>query len=73
MLDPANYGSLTITGRSASKVMAGLRSPVTGQAAITINANPGDKINIIGGARWGSLSSTTGILFNAGGGFDRSR
>ena len=26
VLDPANYGSLTITGRSASKVMAGLRS-----------------------------------------------
>ena len=26
VLDPANYGSLTITGPSASKVMAGLRS-----------------------------------------------
>jgi hypothetical protein len=69
VLDPANYGSLTIT-RAVSIEGHGWASiaPVTGQAAITINANPGDKINIIGVVLDGTnVASTTGIAFNAGG------
>jgi Right handed beta helix region len=69
VLDPANYGSLTITG-AVSIEGHGWASiaPVTGQAAITINANPGDKINIIGVVLDGTaLANTTGIQFNAGG------
>src|ERR1700719_1477409 len=48
-LDLANYGFLTIT-HEVSIEGHGWASiaPVTGFPAITINANPGDKINIIG-------------------------
>jgi hypothetical protein len=69
VLDPANYGSLTISG-AVSIEGHGWASiaPVTGQAAITIAANPGDKINIIGVVLDGTaLANTTGILFESGG------
>jgi hypothetical protein len=70
VLDPANYGSLTIT-HAVSIEGHGWASiaPVSGQAAITINA-PGatDKINIIGVVLDGTaIASTTGIQFNSGG------
>jgi hypothetical protein len=69
VLDPANYGALTITGPVSIEGHGWASiAPVAGQAAITINANTGDKINIIGVVLDGtSLSSTTGIQFNAGG------
>ena len=69
VLDPANYGSLTITGPVSIEGHGWASiAPVSGQAAITINANPGDKINIIGVVLDGTaLASTTGIQFNSGG------
>jgi hypothetical protein len=69
VLDPANYGSLTITGPVSIEGHGWASiAPVTGQAAITINANTGDKINIIGVVLDGTfLSSTTGIQFTGGG------
>jgi hypothetical protein len=69
VLDPANYGSLTIThGVSIEGHGWASIAPVAGQAAITINANPGDKINIIGVVLDGTaLAGTRGILFNSGG------
>src|SRR5271154_6647192 len=70
VLDPANYGSLTIThGVSieghgwASIAPAGISS-----SAITINASPGDKINIIGVVLDGTaIPATDGIQFTSGG------
>jgi hypothetical protein len=69
VLDPANYGSLTIThGVSIEGHGWASIAPVSGQAAITINANPGDKINIIGVVLDGTnLTGTNGILFDSGG------
>jgi hypothetical protein len=70
VLDPANYGSLTITGPvsieghgwASSSALSG------GSAAITINANTGDKINIIGVVLDGTaIASSIGIQFNSGG------
>jgi hypothetical protein len=69
VLDPANYGSLTIThGVSIEGHGWASIAPVTGQAAITINANSGDAINIIGVVLDGTaLANTNGIVFNSGG------
>jgi len=69
VLDPANYGSLTITGPVSIEGHGWASiAPITGEAAITINANPGDKINIIGVVLDGTaITNTTGILFNSGG------
>jgi hypothetical protein len=69
VLDPANYGSLTITGPVSIEGHGWASiAPVANNAAITINANPGDKINIIGVVLDGTLlASTTGIQFNSGG------
>jgi Right handed beta helix region len=69
VLDPANYGSLTIThGVSIEGHGWASIAPVSGSAAITINANAGDKINIIGVVLDGTaLTNTTGIAFNSGG------
>jgi hypothetical protein len=69
VLDPANYGSLTITGPVSIEGHGWASiAPVTGQAAITINANQNDKINIIGVVLDGTaLTGTTGIQFNSGG------
>jgi hypothetical protein len=69
VLDPANYGSVTITGPVSIEGHGWASiAPVSGQAAITINANSGDKINIIGVVLDGTaITNTTGIQFNAGG------
>src|SRR6202163_1779190 len=49
VLDPANYGSLTITGPVSIQGHGWASiAPVSGENAITINANAGDAINIIG-------------------------
>jgi hypothetical protein len=69
VLDPANYGSLTITG-AVSIEGHGWASiaPSSNGNAITINANAGDKINIIGVVLDGTaVANTNGIVFNAGG------
>ena len=70
VLDPANYGSLTITGPVSIEGHGWASiAPVSGNPAITINA-PGvtDKINIIGVVLDGTgLANTQGILFNSGG------
>jgi hypothetical protein len=69
VLDPANYGSLTIT-HAVSIEGHGWASiaPVSGGNAITINAGSTDKINIIGVVLDGTaLANTTGIVFNSGG------
>jgi hypothetical protein len=69
VLDPANYGSLTIThGVSIEGHGWASIAPVANGNAITINANPGDKINIIGVVLDGTaLANTNGIVFNSGG------
>ena len=69
VLDPANYGSLTIThGVSIEGHGWASIAPPSDRNAITINANSGDKINIIGVVLDGTaLSLTTGIQFNSGG------
>ena len=70
VLDPANYGSVTITGPVSIEGHGWASiAPVANSAAITINA-PGatDKINIIGVVLDGAnISGTTGIQFNTGG------
>jgi hypothetical protein len=69
VLDPANYGSVTITGPVSIEGHGWASiAPVSGSAAITINANTGDKINVIGVVLDGTnLATTTGIQFNSGG------
>jgi Right handed beta helix region len=69
VLDPANYGSLTIDhGVSIEGHGWASIAPASGGNAITINANPGDKINIIGVVLDGTaLTGTTGIEFSSGG------
>jgi hypothetical protein len=70
VLDPANYGSLTITGPVSIEGHGWASiAPASGNPAITINA-PGatDKINIIGVVLDGTgIANTTGIAFNSGG------
>jgi len=70
VLDPANYGSLTITGPVSIEGHGWASSAaVSGHAAITINASGAtDKINIIGVVLDGiAIANTTGIQFNSGG------
>jgi hypothetical protein len=69
VLDPANYGSLTITGPVSIQGHGWASiAPPSGGNAIIINANPGDKINIIGVVLDGTgTSNTNGIVFNSGG------
>ena len=70
VLDPANYGSLTITHGVSIEGhgWASIAAPTSGSAAIIIAASPGDKINIIGVVLDGTaLSGTVGIRFNSGG------
>jgi hypothetical protein len=68
VLDPANYGEVTITqaisieGHGWTAV-----TPVSGSAAITINAGPTDKINIRGMVLDGLGVTGNGIQFNSGG------
>jgi hypothetical protein len=69
VLDPANYGSLTIT-HAVSIEGHGWASiaPPSGGNAITINAGPTDKINIIGVVLDGTaLATTNGIQLFTGG------
>jgi hypothetical protein len=70
VLDPANYGSLTITGPVSIEGHGWASiAAVSGSPAITINA-PGvtDKINIIGVVLDGTaVTNTTGIQFISGG------
>jgi hypothetical protein len=70
VLDPANYGSLTITGPVSIEGHGWASiAPAANSAAITINTNPGDKINIVGVVLDGTgIANTNGIQFNAGGG-----
>jgi hypothetical protein len=69
VLDPANYGSLTIThGVSIEGHGWASIAPMANGNAITINANSGDAINIIGVVLDGTaLANTNGIVFNSGG------
>jgi hypothetical protein len=69
VLDPANYGSLVITGPVSIEGHGWASiAPVANSTAIAINANPGDKINIIGVVLDGTaLAQTNGIVFNSGG------
>ena len=69
VLDPANYGSLTITGPVSIEGHGWASiAPVTNSAAITINAAPNDKINIIGVVLDGTaITNSNGIVFNTGG------
>ena len=69
VLDPANYGSLLIT-HAVSIEGHGWASiaPPANLPAIVINANPGDKINIIGVVLDGTaVSLATGILVESSG------
>jgi hypothetical protein len=69
VLDLANYGSLTITGPVSieGRGWASI-APVSGLPAININANTGDKFNIIGVVIDGTaIANTAGIAFNSGG------
>jgi hypothetical protein len=68
VLDPANYGAITAThtlgivGRGWATL-----SPVAGQAAITINAGPSDKIAISGLTLDGAnISNAIGVQLNSG-------
>jgi hypothetical protein len=69
VLDPANYGSLTITGPVSIEGHGWASiAPTAGNPAITITANAGDKINIVGVVLDGTnLTATVGIQFNSGG------
>jgi hypothetical protein len=69
VLDPANYGSLIITGPVSIEGHGWASiAPPADEAAITIAANPGDKVNIIGVVLDGTaLGGTMGIQFDSGG------
>src|ERR1700719_4476207 len=69
VLDPANYGALTITGPVSIEGHGWASiALVSGSAAIPIAAIPGDKINIIGVMLDGTaVTNSTGILFEGGG------
>jgi hypothetical protein len=69
VLDPANYGSLTITHAVSIEGhgWASIAPPNNGNA-ITINAGPSDSISVHGVAInvTGATGSTNGIVFNSG-------
>ena len=67
-LDPGKYGPLTITGPVTINGYGW--AAITGPAsdnAITINANPNDKIALIGLEIDGANAASNGIQFNSGG------
>jgi hypothetical protein len=71
MLDPAGYGRVTIT-KAISIVNdgggeAGINAPGSSQDAITINAGPGDVVNLRGLTLNGVGTGRHGITFNTGG------
>jgi hypothetical protein len=70
VLDPANYGSLTITGPVSIQGHGWASiAPPNGGNSITINANSGDNISIRGVSidGTGATGGTNGIVFNSGG------
>jgi hypothetical protein len=72
VLDPANYGSLTITGPVSIQGHGWASiAPPNGGNAITINAQSSDNISIHGVAIDGTgvTGGTNGIVFNSGGSF----
>jgi hypothetical protein len=70
VLDPANYGELTITGPVSIEGhgWASISATANGGTAILINAQPGDKINIIGVVLDGIALPNTGGISVIGGG-----
>jgi hypothetical protein len=67
VLDPANYGSLTIThGVSIQGHGWGSLAPVAGGTAIIINAGPNDAVNLSGLTIDGTGIGAWGIVFNSG-------
>jgi hypothetical protein len=68
VLDPANYGALTITGPVSIEGHGWASvAPAANSVAIAVNANFQDRINIIGVVLDGTaLAGTTGIQFNSG-------
>jgi hypothetical protein len=71
MLDAAGYGAVTIT-RAISIVNdgggeAGIADPGAGNDAITVNAGPGDVVNLSGLTLNGVGTGRHGIIFNSGG------
>jgi len=69
VLDPANYGSLTITGPISIQGNGwAASSPASGKAVFTINAQTNDEINIRGVVLDGiATPGSIGIQFNSGG------
>jgi hypothetical protein len=69
VLDPANYGSLIITGPVSIEGHGWASiAPAANSAAIIVRANAGDKINIIGVVLDGAgAANSNGIVFNGGG------
>jgi hypothetical protein len=67
VLDPANYGSLTITGPVSieGRGWASIAPPTAG-AAVTINAGPNDVVNLDGLTIDGGGVGNNGIVFNSG-------
>jgi hypothetical protein len=70
VLDPANYGSLIITGPVSIEGHGWASiAPAANSQAIIIHANAGDKINIIGVVLDGAgVANASGIAFTSGGG-----
>jgi Right handed beta helix region len=70
VLDPANYGSLTITHAVSIQGHGwGSVAPVANSAAITINAGSSDLVSLSGLTLDGTaITTTNGIVFNSGGG-----
>ena len=69
VLDPANYGSLTITGPLSIQGNGwAASSAVSGEPVFTINASTNDEINIRGVVLDGvGAAGSVGIQFNSGG------
>ena len=69
VLDPANYGSLNITGQVSIEGhgWASVAPPGTNGFAILITANPGDKINIVGVVLDGTAITGSIGIFNQSG------
>jgi hypothetical protein len=70
-IDSAGFGTFTIshavTITSPNGVEAGIAAPETGAAAVTINAESGDKVVLNGLTLDGDSVDATGIKFNSGG------
>jgi hypothetical protein len=70
VLDPANYGELSITRPVSIEGhgWASISAKADGGTAIFINAQPGDKINIVGVVLDGNALANTGGIVVIGGG-----